>query len=169
MAKSDPAAVTRDYVFKVDAGADGAQPPVLSVYGGKLTTYRKLAEAAIASSPVLPRDAGAWTANGAAGRRSAGAATPPRVDLRLRVDIRDARSTSCGRSHAGTGRCADACSASARLADLGETFGAGLTEREVDYWSRDEWARTRRRRAVAAHQVRLADERGRAVRARVPT
>ena len=43
---SDPSAITRDYVFKLDA-ADGRDAPVLSIYGGKITTYRKLAEHAL--------------------------------------------------------------------------------------------------------------------------
>ena len=42
------ATVTRDYVLAVDAGSDGDAPPILSVFGGKITTFRKLAEAAIA-------------------------------------------------------------------------------------------------------------------------
>ena len=56
---TDPAAVTRDYVFKVDAldgepGPDRA--PVLSIFGGKITTYRKLAEARARASwrPTFP-------------------------------------------------------------------------------------------------------------------
>src|SRR5699024_4099213 len=39
------ATVTRDYVFAIDAPDGG--PPLLSVYGGKITTYRKLAEHAL--------------------------------------------------------------------------------------------------------------------------
>ncbi len=52
--------VTRDYAFDLDTPADGA--PLLSVFGGKLTTYRKLAEHALAELlPVLGVRAGAWT------------------------------------------------------------------------------------------------------------
>ncbi|WP_439576404.1 glycerol-3-phosphate dehydrogenase [Elioraea sp.] len=51
---------TRDYVLALDA-PDGA-PPLLSVFGGKITTYRRLAEAALARlAPLLPMR-GAWTA-----------------------------------------------------------------------------------------------------------
>lgn len=57
---SDPASVTRDYSLEVDAfGA-----PLLSVFGGKLTTYRKLAEEAVGLvQPLLGHDAPPWTAD----------------------------------------------------------------------------------------------------------
>ena len=57
-AKSATAA-TRDYVLSLDtAGA-----PILSVFGGKITTYRKLAEQALTKlEPHLPAASGNWTA-----------------------------------------------------------------------------------------------------------
>ena len=55
----DPKSVTRDYV--VDFDRSGA--PLLSIYGGKLTTYRKLAQQVVDQLlPVLGRNASAWTA-----------------------------------------------------------------------------------------------------------
>ncbi|MCG4834176.1 glycerol-3-phosphate dehydrogenase/oxidase, partial [Mediterraneibacter faecis] len=42
---ADPSAVTRDYTLRLDADAGSA--PALSVFGGKITTYRKLAEHAL--------------------------------------------------------------------------------------------------------------------------
>ena len=51
-ASGDASAVTRDYVFDLDAGEDRA--PLLSIFGGKITTYRKLAEHALAKlQPVM--------------------------------------------------------------------------------------------------------------------
>src|SRR3954467_12283965 len=56
----DPSAVTRDYHLEVDA-PDGAAP-LLSVFGGKITTYRRLAEHALADlRPFYPRMGGSWT------------------------------------------------------------------------------------------------------------
>jgi glycerol-3-phosphate dehydrogenase len=56
-------AATRDYVLKIDTSA-GA--PVLNVFGGKITTYRRLAEAALARiGQVLPLARGNWTADAA--------------------------------------------------------------------------------------------------------
>jgi glycerol-3-phosphate dehydrogenase len=52
--------VTRDYQFELDRGADGAAPPILSIFGGKLTTYRKLAEHALEKLPGIPSRR--WTA-----------------------------------------------------------------------------------------------------------
>ncbi|TRD12067.1 glycerol-3-phosphate dehydrogenase [Erythrobacter insulae] len=52
--------VTRDYVFELDRGDDGNAPPLLSIFGGKITTYRKLAEHAIAK---LALHGEAWTAD----------------------------------------------------------------------------------------------------------
>ena len=48
-ARRDPSAITRDYVFKLDTRRrPRAAAPVLSIFGGKITTYRKLAEHALA-------------------------------------------------------------------------------------------------------------------------
>ncbi|HEV2220766.1 MAG TPA: glycerol-3-phosphate dehydrogenase, partial [Casimicrobiaceae bacterium] len=64
---NDPSAITRDYVLKVDAQApaatDAGRAPLLSVFGGKITTYRKLAEAALVElRPFFPDMKHAWTA-----------------------------------------------------------------------------------------------------------
>ena len=50
---SDPSAITRDYVFKLD-NAGGAGAPSLSIYGGKITTYRRLAEHALDRARAVP-------------------------------------------------------------------------------------------------------------------
>jgi len=58
----NPSAVTRDYLFDVDESQDGAV--LLSVFGGKITTYRKLAEHALENlKAAFPTMGGAWTAN----------------------------------------------------------------------------------------------------------
>jgi len=57
--KSDAKAATRDYVLKLD---DAAGAPLLSIYGGKITTYRKLAESVLDKlSDLLPQMKDAWT------------------------------------------------------------------------------------------------------------
>lgn len=61
---ANASAVTRDYVFDLDTGETGSSAPVLSIYGGKITTYRRLAEHAMQKlAPVLGNDAKDWTAN----------------------------------------------------------------------------------------------------------
>jgi glycerol-3-phosphate dehydrogenase len=63
-ARENVSAVTRDYVFDIDGG-DGAAP-LLSVYGGKITTYRKLAEHALAKlQPLLGFTGATWTGRAA--------------------------------------------------------------------------------------------------------
>ncbi len=60
---SDAQAATRDYVLKLEA--DDAAPPLLSIFGGKITTFRRLAESALAQlGPHLPKVQGraaGWT------------------------------------------------------------------------------------------------------------
>src|SRR6185295_16152133 len=63
----DPSAITRDYVLKIDSAQGQGDPrkaaPILSIFGGKLTTYRKLAEHALTElKPFLPQMGPAWTA-----------------------------------------------------------------------------------------------------------
>jgi len=58
---ANPSAVTRDYVFDCDG-----EPPLLSVFGGKITTYRKLAEHALQKlKPFFPNMKSDWTAKAA--------------------------------------------------------------------------------------------------------
>ena len=45
---SSNSTVTRDYVFELEGGGDGGPAPILSIFGGKITTFRKLAEHALA-------------------------------------------------------------------------------------------------------------------------
>ncbi|HEX2725219.1 MAG TPA: glycerol-3-phosphate dehydrogenase, partial [Beijerinckiaceae bacterium] len=141
-ASADPSTITRDYVFDMVAG-DG-RPPVLSVFGGKITTYRKLAEHALARlGPMLPTNKGPWTSDAPlpggdlpggdceafATRLQKGPPWLPREQAR-----RLARSY-------GT-RVARLLEGATRLDDLGQDFGGGLTEREVAYLVEHEWART---------------------------
>ena len=170
---TDPSAVTRDYVLKVDAlggRAGRGRAPVLSIFGGKITTYRKLAEHALAElAPFFPAMKAPWTRDAdAAGRRPAGPAIAPRGSRELvRALSAAAGRRCCARSRAATARARCACSAMRRApADLGEDFGAELTAREVDYLVARGMGAHGRRRAVAADQVRPADDAG-AQRARV--
>jgi glycerol-3-phosphate dehydrogenase len=139
--RKDASAVTRDYVFDLDAGPGRA--PVLSVYGGKITTFRRLAEHALDDlARVLPIPGRHWTASATlpggdipdgfeaflAEARRAWPWLEPRVTARL--------------CRAYGARIEAVLDGARRPADLGEDLGAGLTERELD-WLRDrEWART---------------------------
>lgn len=134
---ADPSAVTRDYALRVD-GAEGGAAPVLSVFGGKITTYRRLAEQVLEKlARYFPRMGGAWTAcsvlpgSGFESRETALAslsARYPKLPPRwLRGIFR--RHGVLAEQVIGDGK-------------LGEHYGAGLTERELAYFVEREWART---------------------------
>ncbi|MCB8884142.1 glycerol-3-phosphate dehydrogenase, partial [Acidisoma cellulosilytica] len=138
-------AATRDYVLKLDA-ADGAAP-LLSVYGGKITTFRRLAESALAQlAPLLPAASGkpaGWTGRetlpggdfpmqGFEALRATMAACYPFLPERHLRRLLRAYGTRV------TILLGDAKS----LADLGENFGADLTEAELHYLVTHEWVRS---------------------------
>ena len=138
----DAQSVTRDFVLELDAPAQG--PPVLSVFGGKITTYRRLAEAALAKlAPWLPAAGPAWTRG----------ATLPGGDFPS--DGFEDLAASIAHEHGYlpaplARRLARAYGTQSRImlegcrtiADLGEHFGADLYEREVAWVMDHEWART---------------------------
>lgn len=140
--KGNASAVTRDYVLDLDA-AEGTAP-MLSIFGGKITTYRKLAEHAMAElARFFPEAGGAWTA----GAVLPGGDLPGGDFARFLDDLRRERpglpAPLLERLAHAYGTRIDAVLGDARsLADLGEDFGGGLTAREVAYLRTFEWART---------------------------
>ncbi len=137
-------AATRDYVLDLDA--EGGRAPLLSVFGGKLTTYRKLAEHALSMlEPHLPalKTGGGWTGREPLPGGDFPATGFPALvaDLRRRWPfLPEAFATRLGRLY---GTKAAAILGDARsMADLGPDFGATLTGAEVDYLVAHEWART---------------------------
>ncbi|MBS0564377.1 MAG: glycerol-3-phosphate dehydrogenase [Proteobacteria bacterium] len=137
-AKSAQAA-TRDYVLSLDSEG----PPILSVFGGKITTYRKLAEAALDRiTPFLAPERGGWTAGVplAGGDFPVGDAPRLTREMKLRYPFLD--DYRCRRLVRAYGTEAPAVLGPARSPeDLGRSFGAGLTEREVAWLMRHEFAR----------------------------
>jgi glycerol-3-phosphate dehydrogenase len=133
---------TRDYVLEVDAPA--GEPPVLSVFGGKLTTYRRLAEAAMAKlAPSFAGMRGDWTAQAAlpGGDFPWDAIGLLEDDLRRRYPFLSAAASRRLVRAYGT-LAADMLGDARATADLGRSFGSALTEREVDWLIRTEWACT---------------------------
>ncbi|GAB6968648.1 glycerol-3-phosphate dehydrogenase [Komagataeibacter kakiaceti JCM 25156] len=142
-AAKNASAVTRDYVLDVDT--QGGQAPMLSIFGGKITTYRRLAEHALEKlQPFLPvLAAPGWTAqrvlpggdlgvDGFEGAVSRLAARAPFLDPSL-----------VWRLVRNYGSCATEIVGDARsMADMGAQFGAGLSAREVEYLITREWAQT---------------------------
>ncbi|OED41975.1 glycerol-3-phosphate dehydrogenase [Endozoicomonas sp. (ex Bugula neritina AB1)] len=135
---SDPQAVTRDYTFEVD-DAEG-EAPLLSIFGGKLTTYRKLAEHAMDSIAGYFSEIGsAWTASSRLpGAQDVGqCATQLKQQYDWLPDSLIQRFSTCYGSLAFhiLAQCES-------VSDMGEYFGGGLYQVEVDYLIRDEWVHT---------------------------
>jgi glycerol-3-phosphate dehydrogenase len=132
---------TRDYVLKYDAPTGEA--PLLSVFGGKITTFRKLAEAALAHVVSLFPTAGKpWT--GAAslpgGDFSFTDADAIIAELQRKHSFMTARNVR--RIFRAYGTEAEGIFRGARFAhDMGKSFGL-LTENEIEYLVSKEWAQT---------------------------
>lgn len=130
---------TRDYVLEL-AGT----PPVLSVFGGKITTHRRLAEAAMTRlAPFFPGLRGAWTAHASlpGGDFPWDQIAALGADLIHRYPFLPAASARRLVRTYGT-LAATMLGDAGCLADLGEDFGADLTQREVDWLVANEYART---------------------------
>ena len=130
--------VTRDYAFDVDTTGG---VPMLSVFGGKITTFRKLAEHALDKlAPHLPGMGRAWT--GSAPLPGGGM---PSADFEAFLADLQRRRPWLANPH----RLARAYGTeierligdAGAAADLGRDFGLGFTERELDYLVTREWAR----------------------------
>ena len=138
---SSATAATRDYTLKLD---EGGGAPLLNVFGGKITTYRRLAEGAVAKiARFFPDLPGTWTK----GAPLPGGDFP--VDgvealvVRLRRDypfLAEPRARRLVRAY-GT-EAVEVLGAARSEDDLGRDFGAGLSAREVDWLMRREYART---------------------------
>jgi glycerol-3-phosphate dehydrogenase len=142
----NPSEVTRDYVLKVDE--QGGRAPLLTVFGGKITTYRRLAEAALARILELleqPQDAPRqpWTAQAAlpGGDFPRGDFTAFVSDSRQRWPWLPPQLLHRLARQYGS-RMSRVLGAADGMADLGEEFATGLTRAEVDYLVAEEWARS---------------------------
>ena len=133
---ADPSSITRDYTLRLDH-AQGAAP-VLSVFGGKITTYRRLAEQALKKlAPYFPQMKRPWTAAAALpGSEFASRAAAQQEIFARYHTLPEPLVRAVFRRHGsetpgvlGDGR-------------LGEDYGGGLTERELGYFLEHEWARS---------------------------
>ncbi|MDP5102606.1 MAG: glycerol-3-phosphate dehydrogenase [Erythrobacter sp.] len=138
-----PEAATRGYSFELDGGHGAA--PMLSVFGGKITTYRQLASAALKQlAPFCPPlTASDWTGTASlpGGDFARGAAPAKARELALLYPFLGAAQAARLIRLYGT-RAAGFLGNAAAPDDLGEAFGHGLTAAEVDYLTTHEWART---------------------------
>ena len=136
----DASKVTRDYKLEL-SGARG-EAPLLSVFGGKITTYRKLAEAAMQKlQPFIGGTKQGWT-----DRATLPGGDIPRGDFEhflFGVQRRWpflADSVARRLAHAYGTRISNILGAAKHMDDLGRHFGVGLTSAELEYLQAHEWA-----------------------------
>ncbi|MCX7176869.1 MAG: glycerol-3-phosphate dehydrogenase [Proteobacteria bacterium] len=134
----DPSEVTRDYSLELDTHGS----PLLSVFGGKLTTFRRLAEEAVDRlQPLLGQRIAPWTA--AAVLPGGDLPGGSLVEYQARLTVAHPwLPASLARRWARTygTRSAEIIGDAAALADLGQEVLPALYAREIDYLVREEWA-----------------------------
>ena len=154
---SEAKAVTRDYVLELDANG----PPLLSVFGGKITTARHLAEEAVAKiGPLLGKQVRSVTQAAAL----PGGNLPCGFDeflarvKRIWPFLGDARAERMARAY---GSMLSPMLDSVKSADdMGADFGAGLTKVEVDWLVSQEWAQTAQDILMRRTKIGLAGDAG---------
>ncbi|MGH8701126.1 MAG: glycerol-3-phosphate dehydrogenase, partial [Burkholderiales bacterium] len=137
---ANPSAVTRDYVLRLDS--DQAAAPVVSVLGGKITTYRRLAEYAMEKlAPWFPDMGPAWTGDAPLPGATVPGGDAERFEQRLAQRFPRLPRTllrALARRHGALAY--DVLGTAATAADLGQHFGADLYAAEVNYLIEHEWA-----------------------------
>lgn len=130
--------LTRDY--KVELSGTESSPILLNIFGGKITTYRKLAEHAVDKlTSLFPKAGKAWTKNVAL----PGGAFTNKADLikQLQKDYPWLPESVCVRYVRQYGMlCTKFLEGKADLGSMGENFGADMYQAEVDYLIDHEWA-----------------------------
>jgi glycerol-3-phosphate dehydrogenase len=145
----DPSAVTRDYLLE----ANTAAAPLLSVWGGKITTFRKLAEEAAGKVGRMLGDArrpwteGAYLAGGDLSGWIDRGASPVDDFEHFLVALRQRHpwlGASLARrlARAYGGRIGEVIGDAASIEDMGRAVAPNLYERELRYLQAREWARS---------------------------
>jgi glycerol-3-phosphate dehydrogenase len=139
--KGNPSAVTRDYVFDLDTSG-GA--PLLNVFGGKITTFRKLAEHAMQRlQTTFPKMGADWTATGILpGGEIEGADVVRFLDKLQRDYPWLPRDLAGYYARVYGARTAKVVAGAGSLSGLGQSFGPNFYEAEVRYLMAEEWAET---------------------------
>ncbi|QAX30405.1 glycerol-3-phosphate dehydrogenase [Leisingera sp. NJS204] len=137
---SSATAATREYVLTLDR----AQAPLLNVFGGKITTYRKLAEAALAKiGEVFPQVPSDWTAGVALPGGDFAVADVETLKTKLAADYPFLTPYWTARMIRAYGTEAwDVLGDAKSAGDLGRDFGATITAQELDWAIAREWVRS---------------------------
>jgi len=138
----NPSAVTRDYVF--DVADEGGSAPLLSIFGGKITTYRKLAEHAMEKlAPYLDKPMPGWTAKASlpGGDMPGADFAAFSAELARRYSWLPAEVAVHYARLYGT-RAGQLLGGANGVADLGAHFGATFYQGEAEFLIANEWAHT---------------------------
>ena len=138
---ANPSAVTRDYVFDINESAD-SNAPLLSIFGGKITTYRKLAEHALQKlEPYYPDMSSAWTGSAKLPGGNIDNANFNALLLTLQTTYSwlDERTLYHLARHYGD-RCHLIIGNATSVEQLGQQFGPHFFEAEARYMKEHEWA-----------------------------
>jgi glycerol-3-phosphate dehydrogenase len=140
---SEAKSATREYVFELDTPG-GA--PLLSVYGGKITTHRRLAEEALEKLAPYLKGAKAregWTGHAPLPGGDMAVSAIPALSAQLVTRYPFLQASHANRlAHAYGTRATRVLGDAKSSEDLGRWFGASLTEAEINYLMSSEWART---------------------------
>lgn len=139
---ADASEVTRDYVLNLDEFEEGC--PFVSVYGGKITTSRKLAEHVMEKlDPFFESIGKKWTRAAHLPGGDIEDADFERFYAELSLEYSGVDDAVVHRLCRGYGTRARVILGDAKVTeDLGRNFGAGLTESEVRYQHTEEWVRS---------------------------
>ncbi|CAI3139816.1 Aerobic glycerol-3-phosphate dehydrogenase [Acinetobacter calcoaceticus] len=137
----NPSAVTRDYTVALQV--EDKTTPLLSVFGGKITTYRKLAESALEQLSSFFIEMGEeWTANEVL-PGAVNWTTLEDLVIRIQNQVEGVTEQLATRwANAYGSRVWNILHEQKTLEQLGQDFGHGLFESEVQYLCENEWANT---------------------------
>jgi|TARA_B110000114_G_scaffold84730_1_gene89579 glycerol-3-phosphate dehydrogenase len=129
---------TRDYVLRVD----GDDLPVINIFGGKITTYRKLSESMMDKiATLIGTRLGAWTADSNLPGGDFDVSDFDSLVAKLEMEFKFLDSTLATRLVRSYGTHAWTIMKGALdVEDMGQDFGGTLSQREIEYLMKYEWA-----------------------------
>lgn len=136
--------ISRDYTLELELGPDAAVP-LVSIFGGKITTYRKLAETVLAKlKPFLPQMGDNWTARVPLSGGDIGVCGEGAYEQWLQSQAINypwlPQTLLCRLGRAYGTQLSEVLTGAKGMADMGLCFGADLYQREVEYLVASEWA-----------------------------
>jgi glycerol-3-phosphate dehydrogenase len=135
---SEAQEATRDYVLRVD----GDDLPVINIFGGKITTYRKLSEFMMNKiEALIGTRLSAWTASSSLPGGDFDVSDFNTLVVKLEDEFKFLNSTLATRLIRSYGTNAwTIMKGASNIGDMGQDFGGTLSEREIEYLMKHEWA-----------------------------